>query len=88
MKLLLSILCLSVLLFAQSHVLAAPQQGADQRSPPKRPSDPVTPDRVNRPEDARHRDDERRPPRMSPEERKALRQQIHDASHDLYRPKH
>ncbi len=39
-----------------------------------------------RPEEGR-RDDQgnRPPPRLSPEERRELRQQIHEAGHDLYR---
>ena len=78
---------LSLLLSAQGLSFAAPPaQGGEQRPAPERPREAPAGER--RSEDARHRDEERRPPRLSPEERRALRQQIHEAGHDLYRPKH
>ncbi len=87
MKLSLITVGLSLLLGTQCLSLAAPPaQGGEQRPSPDRPRDPPSGER--RQDDARHRDEERRPPRLSPEERRALRQQIHEAGHDLYRPKH
>ena len=78
---------LSLLLGTQGVSLAAPPaQGGEQRPAPDRPRELAPGER--RPDEARHREDERRPPRLSPEERRALRQQIHEAGHDLYRPKH
>jgi hypothetical protein len=75
-----------LLLGTQGLSLAAPPaQGSEQRPAPDRPRD--MPQGERRSDEARHRDDERRPPRLSPEERRALRQQIHEAGHDLYRPK-
>ena len=87
MKSLLPWLCVALLLLQGAALAAPPGQGAEQRPRPERPPEPSAPDRHVRPDDARHRDDAHRPSRLSPEERKALRQQIHEATHDLYRPK-
>ena len=66
-------------------VAVPPSQGNEQRPGPERARDQPAGER--RSEEARQRDEDRRPPRLSPEERRALRQQIHEAGHDLYRPK-
>ena len=66
-------------------VAAPPSQGNEQKPAPERARDQPAGER--RSEEARQRDEDRRPPRLSPEERRALRQQIHEAGHDLYRPK-
>jgi len=70
---------------AQPCTAAAPSQGSEQKSGPERARD--LPAGERRSEETRQREEDRRPPRLSPEERRALRQQIHEAGHDLYRPK-
>ena len=86
MKHRLIFLCLLVLPGTADLSLAAPPaQGNEQKSGAERARD--LPAGERRSEDARQREEERRPPRLSPEERRALRQQIHEAGHDLYRPK-
>ena len=75
----------AVLGIAEPCTAAPPSQGTDQRPGPERARE--LPAGERRSEEARQRDEERRPPRLSPEERRALRQQIHEAGHDLYRPK-
>ena len=78
--------CLLVLFGTADLSLAAPPaQGNEQKPGSERARD--LPAGERRSEDARQREDERRLPRLSPEERRALRQQIHEAGHDLYRPK-
>ncbi len=63
---------------------APPAQGSDARPGQERREPPAA---ERKHEEGKPRDDERRPPKLSPEERRALRQQIHEAGHDLYRPK-
>jgi len=69
---------------SQGQALAAPEQVGDARARPERPKGSNTNDQSGKQDDARHRDAEHRPPKLSPEERKALRQQIHEVGHDLY----
>ena len=86
MKRRLVLSCLLVLMGMAEPCTAAPaSQGNEQRSGPDRARE--VPAGERRSEEARQRDEDRRPPRLSPEERRALRQQIHEAGHDLYRPK-
>ncbi len=73
-----------MLLVFQSQGLAAPEQGGDSRARPERPPGAAGSDQARRQDDSRQREGERRPPKLSPEERKALRQQIHEVGHDLY----
>ncbi len=68
---------------------AAEAQGKSEN----RPKHELAPASASEPrprnDDARQRneDGERRPSRLSPEERKALRQQINEAGQDLYHPR-
>ena len=81
-------LCLCALLFALGPATAEPQQG---RSGQVRPDAPPAEQGRLRNDEGRppppQQDGARRPPKLSPEERKELRQQIHEAGHDLYHPK-
>lgn len=78
-------LCLCALILALGPVAAEPQQG---RSGQVRPDAAPAEQGRQRQEDARPpQQDGRRPPKLSPEERKELRQQIHEAGHDIYHPK-
>ena len=63
--------------------LAAPEQGGGAARPPASTGN----DQAKKQDDARQREAERRPPKLSPEERKALRQQINEVGQDLYPPK-
>ena len=79
-------LSLCALLFALGPASAEPQQG---RAGQVRP-EPAQGEQGRRNDEGRppqQPDGGRRPPKLSPEERKELRQQIHEAGHDLYRPK-
>ena len=64
-----------------------------QGKPENRPKHEMAPASASEPrprnDDTRQRneDGERRPSRLSPEERKALRQQINEAGQDLYHPR-
>jgi hypothetical protein len=69
---------------SQGQALAAPEQSGDARPRPERPKGSNANDQSGKQDDARQRDAEHRPPKLSPEERKALRQQIHEVGHDLY----
>jgi hypothetical protein len=69
---------------SQGQALSAPEQGGDARPRPERPKGSNANDQSGKQDDARQRDAESRPPKLSPEERKALRQQIHEVGHDLY----
>ena len=69
---------------SQGQALSAPEQGAEARPRPERPKGSNATDQSGKQDDARQRDAEHRPPKLSPEERKALRQQIHEVGHDLY----
>ena len=69
---------------SQGQALSAPEQGGDARPRPERPKGSNANDQSGKQDDARQRDAEHRPPKLSPEERKALRQQIHEVGHDLY----
>ena len=69
---------------SQGQALSAPEQGGDARPRPERPKGSNATDQSGKQDDARQRDAEHRPPKLSPEERKALRQQIHEVGHDLY----
>lgn len=81
----LNILVFTALLAAsQGQALAAPEQGGDGRPRPERPKGSNATDQAGKQDDSRQRDAEPRPPKLSPEERKALRQQIHEVGHDLY----
>ncbi len=78
-------------------VTAEPTGRGEGRGHFDRPGgDRMAPDRSNQDRGERHdegrsgREDgerERRVSRLSPEERRALRQQINEAGHDLYQPK-
>ena len=69
---------------SQGQALSAPEQGGVARPRPERPKGSNANDQATKQDDARQRDAEHRPPKLSPEERKALRQQIHEVGHDLY----
>jgi len=69
---------------SQGKALSAPERGGDARPRPERPKGSNATDQSGKQDDARQRDAEHRPPKLSPEERKALRQQIHEVGHDLY----
>lgn len=79
------------------HVMADPHGRGDGRGHYDRPgADKMAPDRLSQDRGERHdegragREDgerERKGSRLSPEERRALRQQINEAGHDLYQPK-
>ncbi len=76
--------CLCLLLAAAGPVLADPPQGAG-RPQPEAPSPDYERSQRDEARDGRsHERGERRPPRLSPEERRALRQQINEAGQDLY----
>jgi hypothetical protein len=68
------------LIGSQCQALAAAEQGGGAVRPPA----PAGNDQAKKQDDARQREAERRPPKLSPEERKALRQQINEVGHDLY----
>ena len=78
-------------------VMAEPQGRGDGRAHVDRPgADRMAPDRWSQDRGERHdegragREDgerERKGSRLSPEERRALRQQINEAGQDLYQPK-
>ena len=79
-------LSLSVLLLAgMAGAWADPPQGrGESRVRPERaPQDRMEP----RPDDRPPQQGERKQQRLSPEERKALRQHINEAGQDLYQPK-
>lgn len=78
MKILNFLVFTVVLMGTQGSAMAAAEQGA------VRPPAPSGTDQAKKQDDARQRDAERRPPKLSPEERKALRQQINEVGHDLY----
>jgi hypothetical protein len=81
----LNILVFIALMVASlGQALSAPEQSGDGRPRPERPKGSNANDQAGKQDDARHRDSEHRPPKLSPEERKALRQQIHEVGHDLY----
>lgn len=97
MKALILRLSISALLFcAAGHVLADPNGRGEGRGHfDRRGMDRMAPDRWNQDRGTSHNDDarsgrdegERRGSRLSPEERRALRQQINEAGQDLYQPK-
>ena len=80
-------LCAGALILALGSTFAEPQQGrAGQVRPDATPAEQGK----QRSDDSRpapQQDATRRPSKLSPEERKELRQQIHEAGHDLYHPK-
>ncbi len=80
-------LCLCVLALVLGPAAAEPQQGRPGQT---RPDAPPGEQGRQRNDDGRppaQQDSGRRPSKLSPEERKELRQQIHEAGHDLYQPK-
>ncbi len=88
MKRLTTWLSLSALLLALGPAQAEPPQGRGEGRP--RPDQAQGERRDDGRRDEGRRDDQgnRPPPRLSPEERRELRQQIHEAGHDVYhRPK-
>jgi uncharacterized membrane protein len=98
MKALTLRLSLTALLFGSFGYAMADQNGRGEgRGHFDRPgTDRMAPDRFNQDRGATRNDDsrsgrddtERRGSRLSPEERRALRQQINEAGQDLYQPKH
>ncbi len=79
------LVCLCTLLAGAGTALADPQPGSAGRPPSE--GTPAEYERAQRDDarDGRQQErGERRPPRLSPEERKALRQQINEAGQDLY----
>ena len=94
MKFLLSRLCFFLLLssIGMVPVLADPAQDrGEYRGRSERGGNPADQDRNTRgSQESRSSQDDsgRKPSRLSPEERKALRQQINEAGHDIYHPKH
>ena len=94
MKFLLLRLCFFLLLspIGMATVFAdpAPDRG-EYRGRSERGGNPADQERNARgSQEARNTQDDggRKPSRLSPEERKALRQQINEAGHDIYHPKH
>ncbi len=79
--------CLCALLLALGPASAEPGHGRGGPPPAARPDAPPEQDRLRQNEERQRQEAERRPPKLSPEERKELRQQIHEAGHDLYRQK-
>ncbi len=80
-------LCLCAVVIALGPVSAEPQQG---RAAPVRPDSPPAEQGRQRNEEGRpaqQQEGTRRPSKLSPEERKELRQQIHEAGHDIYHQK-
>ena len=94
MKFLLLRLCFFLLLssIGMASVFAEPAQDrGENRGRTERGVNPADQERNARnTQDGKNTQDEaaRKPPRLSPEERKALRQQINEAGHDIYHPKH
>jgi hypothetical protein len=84
MKPLYILVFIALMAGSQSQALAAPEQGGDARPRPERPKGSNANDQSGKQDDSRQRDGERSQPKLSPEERKALRQQIHEVGHDLY----
>ena len=80
-------LCLCALLFALGPATAEPQQGRSGQVRPDAPPGEQSRQRNDEGRPPPPQDGARRPPKLSPEERKELRQQIHEAGHDLYHPK-
>lgn len=91
MNSLLSRLSISVLLLASAAAAWAdpPNDRSESRGRGERLRvDRFETERSTRSEEARsHRDEEGRPARMSPEQKRALRQQINEAGQDIYQPK-
>ncbi len=87
MKRLTQWLSLTALLLALGPAQAEPPQGRGEVRP--RPDAPQGERRdEGRRDDGRRDEQGNRPPKLSPEERRELRQQIHEAGHDVYhRPK-
>ncbi len=88
MKPLFRPLCLCALWFAFGAVLAEPAGGRGGQG--RSDSAPAPAEQGRRNDESRPsspQDAARRPSKLSPEERKELRQQIHEAGHDLYQPK-
>lgn len=87
MKRLTRTLSLCLLLAAAGSVLADPPQGQGRTRPEASPSEQDRGRRDEAREGRRQDDNQRRPPKLSPEERRELRQQINEAGQDLYPPK-
>ena len=83
MKILNYLVFIFLLMGSLCQALAVPEQGGSAA----RPLAPAGNDQAKKQDDARQRESERRPPKLSPEERKALRQQINEVGQDLYPPK-
>lgn len=87
MNLLYRRLCLCALVLALGPAAAEPQQGRGGQAHPGAPPAEQTRPRNDEARPAQQQDGSRKPSKLSPEERKELRQQIHEAGHDLYHPK-
>ena len=90
--LILRLTVIALLSACMGSALADPPEGRGERRgrQDRQPSERIEPDRGSRNYDGRsggQEESERKPPRLSPEERKALRQQINEAGHDIYQPK-
>lgn len=85
----------ALLVSALGHAMADPKGRREDRGQMDRPgADRMAPERWNQDRGARNdegragrEDGERKGSRLSPEERRALRQQINEAGQDLYQPK-
>ena len=88
MKSVCKLLLLPALVFLHASASAEAQGKAENRPrhemAPASASEPRPRNDDTRP---RNEDGDRRSPRLSPEERKALRQQINEAGQDLYQPR-
>lgn len=94
--LILRLSMIALLACTVGQVMADPNGRGDGRAHFDRPGGRMAPDRLSQDRGERHdegragRDDserERKGSRLSPEERRALRQQINEAGQDLYQPK-
>ncbi len=81
-------LSLTALLLALGSAHAEPPPGREGKPRPDGAQGERARDEARRDEGRRDDHGNRQPPRLSPEERRELRQQIHEAGHDVYqRPK-
>ncbi len=88
MKRLTNWLCLTALLLVLGPAYAESSQGRTEGKARQESAQGERRDEGRRDEARRDEKGERPQPRLSPEERRELRQQIHEAGHDVYhRPK-
>ena len=84
MKRLTTWLSLTTLLLVWAPAQAEPPQGRGDARARRDASAGERREDVRREEGRRDEQGTRQPPRLSPEERRELRQQIHEAGHDVY----